>query len=162
MRRKGLLLLFTGDMAEVRGGATAGDTIMANITGGCLCGKVRYSANVDPMFAGICHCHNCQKASGSAFAIVVAVPQAALTVQGDLKTFEDKGDSGKPMYRRFCPECGSTVLDEAGAMPGVLMIQAGTLDDPSWLKPGMQIYCDSAQPWVSLGGEWQRFPKMPG
>jgi len=135
---------------------------MANITGGCLCGKVRFSADVDPMFAGICHCRNCQKETGSAFAIVVAVPQAALTVQGDLKTYEDKGDSGKPMYRRFCPECGSTVVDEAAAMPGVLMIQAGTLDDPSWLKPNMQIYCASAQPWVSLGGEWQRFPKMPG
>ena len=118
--------------------------MMANITGGCLCGKVRFSADVDPMFAGICHCRNCQKETGSAFAIVVAVPQAALTVQGDLKTYEDKGDSGKPMYRRFCPECGSTVVDEAAAMPGVLMIQAGTLDDPSWLKPNMQIYCDSA------------------
>jgi hypothetical protein len=135
---------------------------MAKITGGCLCGKVRYSAEADPMFTGVCHCHNCQKASGSAFAIVVAVPQAALSVQGNLKTYEDKGDSGKPMYRRFCPECGSTVMDEASVMPGALMIQAGSLDDPSWLKPNMQIYCDSAQPWVSLAGEWQRFPKMPG
>jgi len=43
------------------------------------------------------------------------------------------------MYRRFCPKCGSTVLDQAGVMPGVLMIQAGTLDDPGWLKPNMQI-----------------------
>jgi len=135
---------------------------MASITGGCLCGKVRYSTDVDPVFTGVCHCRNCQKASGSAFAIVVAVPQPALTVQGELKTYEDKGDSGQPMYRRFCPECGSTVLDEAGAMPGVLMIQAGTLDDPELVKPAMQIYCDSAQPWVSLGGDWQRFAKMPG
>ena len=134
---------------------------MATITGGCLCGKVRYSAETDPMFAGVCHCRNCQKAGGSAFAIVVAVPEAALDVQGDLKTYQDKGDSGQPMYRRFCPECGSTVMDEAAVMPGVLMIQAGTLDDPSWLKPAMQIYCDSAQPWVALGGEWQSFPKMP-
>jgi len=134
---------------------------MASITGGCLCGKVHYSADVDPIFAGICHCHNCQKATGSAFSAVVAVPQPALTVQGELKIYEDKGDSGSPMYRRFCPECGSAVLAEAAVMPGVVMIQAGTLDDTARLKPGMQIYCDSAQPWVSLDGEWQRFPKMP-
>ena len=42
------------------------------------------------------------------------------------------------------------------------MIRAGTLDDTSWLKPTMEIYCDSAQPWVQLGGGMQRFPKMPG
>lgn len=134
---------------------------MGSVTGGCLCGKVRYNAEADPVFIGVCHCRNCQKESGSAFAIVVGVPQTALIVQGELKTYTDKGDSGQPMYRRFCPECGSTVLDEAGAMPGILMVQVGTLDDPSWVKPTSQIYCDSAQPWVQLGGERQRFPKMP-
>ena len=43
-------------------------------------------------------------------------------------------------------------------MPDVMMIPAGTLDDPSWVKPAMQIYCDSAQPWVKLEGDMQRFP----
>jgi len=135
---------------------------MPQITGGCLCGKVRYSADVEPAFTGVCHCRNCQKESGSAFTIVIGIPQPALSVQGDLKTFEYKGDSGKAMLRRFCPNCGSTVMDEAEAMPGVIMVQVGTLDDPSWVKPAMQIYCDSAQPWVQLGGEMQHFAKMPG
>ncbi len=135
---------------------------MPQITGGCLCGKVRYSADAEPVFTGICHCRNCQKESGSAFAIVIGIPQTALSVQGDLKTFEDKGDSGMAMLRRFCPNCGSTLMDQAMAMPDVIMVQAGTLDDPSWVKPAMQIYCDSAQPWVQLDGEMQRFGKMPG
>jgi len=47
-------------------------------------------------------------------------------------------------------------------MADVMMIPVGTLDDPSAVTPAMQIYCDSAQPWVSLEGERQRFPKMPG
>jgi hypothetical protein len=135
---------------------------MPRISGGCLCGKVRYSADVEPAFTGVCHCRNCQKASGSAFACVVGIPQPALSVQGTLQTYTDKGDTGKAMYRRFCPNCGSTVLDEAEAMPGIVMIQVGTLDDAGWVKPAMQIYCDSAQPWVHLGGEMQQFPKMPG
>jgi hypothetical protein len=46
-------------------------------------------------------------------------------------------------------------------MPGVAIIRAGTLDDRSWVKPVMEIFCDSAQPWVSLTGDRQRFPKMP-
>ena len=131
------------------------------IEGGCLCGKVRYSADAEPAFVGVCHCKNCQKGVGAAFATVVALPKPALSVQGDLKTFDDRGDSGKILFRRFCPECGSSIMDEAEAMPGVVMILTGTLDDASWVKPTMQIYCDSAQPWVKLEGDMKSFPKMP-
>ncbi len=131
------------------------------IEGGCLCGKVRYSADAEPNFVGVCHCKNCQKGSGAAFATVVALPKQALNLEGDLKTFNDRGDTGKTMFRRFCPECGSSIMDEAEAMPNVVMILTGTLDDPSWVKPAVQIYCDSAQPWVELGGNIQRFAKMP-
>jgi hypothetical protein len=130
------------------------------IEGGCLCGKVRYSADTEPAFVGVCHCKNCQKQAGTAFSIVVAIPKPALSMQGTLKTFNDRGESGKAVYRRFCPECGSPILSEADALPGTAIIKAGTLDDTSWLKPGMEIFCDSAQPWVNLGSERQRFPKM--
>jgi hypothetical protein len=73
-----------------------------------------------------------------------------------------RGDSGKSIHRTFCPECGSSIADEADALPDMVMLSAGTLDDPGWVKPAMQIFCDSAQPWVHLGGEMQRFPRMPG
>lgn len=135
---------------------------MAKITGGCLCGKVRYSADAEPAFTALCHCRNCQKQTGSAFSTVVAVPEAALNVTGELKTYEDKGESGQPILRRFCPECGSSVMAEAKVMPGLELIEAGTLDDPSWVTPAMQVWCNSAQPWLALEGEWQRFQKMPG
>ena len=129
--------------------------------GGCLCGKVRYSADAEPIFAGVCHCSTCQKASGSAFNIVVAVPKPAVTLTGNVSTYEGRGDTGSPTYRRFCPACGSPVAVEAAIMADVVMIPVGTLDDPSSLKPAMQIYCDSAQSWALLGGGIQRFPKMP-
>ena len=67
---------------------------MAQIVGGCRCGQVRYSGNAEPAFTGVCHCTNCQKETGAAFNIVVAVPQAALTIQGSPKTYTSKGDSG--------------------------------------------------------------------
>jgi len=101
------------------------------IEGGCLCGKVRYSADAEPEFVGVCHCKNCQKGTGTAFSVVVALPSPALSVQGTLHTFTGRGDSGKITYRRFCPECGSALIDEAEVMPGVTMILAGTLDDTS-------------------------------
>ena len=135
---------------------------MAHIEGGCLCGRVRYRADAEPAFISICHCTDCQKFSGSAFATVVSVPGPALQVSGTLKTFTKTGSSGKPIHRRFCPECGSGIVEEADALPGIAMLNAGSLDDRTWVKPHSQIYCDSAQPWVRLGGEIKRFSKTPG
>jgi hypothetical protein len=131
------------------------------LEGGCVCGKVRYSAEAEPIFVGVCHCTTCQKASGGAFNVVVAVPKPSLNLQGSTHTFTGHGDSGKATYRQFCPDCASPVAMSAEIMPDVVMLPAGTLDDRSWVKPAMEIFCDSAQPWVSLGGDRQRFPKMP-
>jgi hypothetical protein len=54
------------------------------------------------------------------------------------------------------------ILSEPAAASHLANIKADMLEHGSWLKPTTEIYCDSAQPWVSLGGERQRFPKMPG
>ena len=135
---------------------------MPKVEGGCLCGKVRYTIDAEPAFIGVCHCTDCQKFTGSAFSTVIAVPPSSLKVTGTLKTFTKAGDTGKPIHRRFCPECGSGIVDEAVALPDMVMVNVGTLDDPSWVKPGAEVYCDSAQPWVQLGGSQHRFAKMPG
>jgi len=121
---------------------------MGKIEGGCLCGQVRYSAAAEPMFEGVCHCTHCQKQSGTAFSVIIGVQSDALTVTGTLKTFEDRGESGQPVHRQFCPDCGSPVISLVDAMPGFSFIKAGTLDDPSWLAPKLEIWCRSAQPWV--------------
>ena len=131
------------------------------LEGGCLCGKVRYSADAEPMFVGVCHCTSCQKGSGSAFNTVVAVPKPAVSMTGSVSTYEGRGDTGNATYRRFCPDCGSPVAVEAAVMTDVVMIPVGTLDDASAVTPAMQIYCDSAQPWALLEGGIRRFPKMP-
>jgi hypothetical protein len=134
---------------------------MADIEGGCLCGRVRYSVDAEPTFVAVCHCKDCQKFSGSAFATVIGVPTMALRLTGTMRSFTKPGDSGKAIHRYFCPECGSGITDEADAMPDVTMIGAGTLDDPNWVKPTAQIYCDSAQSWVQLGDELKPFAKTP-
>ena len=113
---------------------------MAKIEGGCFCGKVRYSAEAEPIFAGVCHCKSCQKITGTSFSVVVAIPAPALTVTGDLKVYDSVGDSGKGTHSGFCPNCGSPVTDTADVMEGVVMLRAGTMDDQSWLKPTMEIY----------------------
>jgi hypothetical protein len=134
---------------------------MATMTGRCLCGQVHYTVTGDPAFSGICHCRNCQRYTGSAFETVVAFPSETIKVQGELKTYQDTGDSGQPVFRRFCPNCGSGVIADVNVLPGVTLVLAGTLDDPAAFTPTMEVFCSSAQPWMSTGGERARFPKMP-
>ena len=93
----------------------------------CHCGKVGYHANAEPLFTFVCHCTTCQKATGSAFGVMIALPAAALTINGITKTYDFVGDSGKPKRHRFCLECGSGLMNE-GELPGVVIIFAH-LDD---------------------------------
>jgi hypothetical protein len=131
---------------------------MPELTGGCLCGAVRYTSHSAPGFVGVCHCRDCQIHTGSAFAIMVRLPKTALQIQGTIKTYSKLGDTGNPILRFFCPECGSSIADEPTARPGMVNLNAGTLDDPTLVTPTLEIYCDSALPWVQLAG-LQRFAR---
>jgi len=133
---------------------------MAQFNGACLCGKVRYSANADPIFQAVCHCKDCQRATGSAFEPIVAVPEGSLNVQGTLKGFSVKGGSGGSVTRHFCPDCGSTMLTRADALPGMVLLLTGPMDDTSGFKPARQIFCASAQPGMEIAG-LESFPGMP-
>ncbi len=64
---------------------------MPQMTGSCRCGQLRYNADAEPIFTGICHCTDCQKQSGTAFNIVVAVPQPALAIEGSPKSIYEQG-----------------------------------------------------------------------
>jgi hypothetical protein len=135
---------------------------MSDLVGGCLCGKIRYDSKAAPVMTAICHCKNCQKQAGSAFSVIVAVPKSALSVTGTLKTFNDTGSSGKPVRRNFCPDCGSPITTDVEAMPDLVFIKAGTLDDTSSLAPTMEIFCSSTQPWTTRGVQMQKFAQAPG
>jgi hypothetical protein len=98
--------------------------------------------------------------SGSAFSVNVVVPASSVTFKGESPaSYAYKGGSGKPLSRKFCAKCGSSIASEAEALPGVLIIKAGTLDDSSWLKPNTHVWTGSAQPWVQIEPGATTFPK---
>ena len=109
------------------------------IKGGCLCGTVRYTAEADPTSGTVCHCRDCQKFTGSAFAALVRVPKETMTIEGMFKTFSSIGGSGNPILRHFCPECGSSIAEKSAMRPDNIVLNVGTFDDPSVAKPGREI-----------------------
>ena len=81
----------------------------------------------------------------------VVLPAADVTWTGDdLASFADTGESGKSIVRKFCRTCGSSMAVEAEAFPGTVIIKGGSLEDRSWLRPGMHMWTGSAQPWVQI------------
>ena len=119
------------------------------LEGHCLCGSITYVSTAEPVLTGVCHCTDCQRQTGSAGSIVVAVPTNSLEVRGDtLKTYATIGDEhGTKTNRQFCSECGSPIVSRIDAMPDLVFIKAGTLDDTSWLNPTAEFFRRSAQPW---------------
>jgi hypothetical protein len=134
---------------------------MAKLDGSCLCGKITYSCDAEPVATAVCHCTDCQRQTGTSFSIIVGVPSDALHVEGDsLGSFTTVGtDTQQEVARKFCRECGSPIVSVADAMPGMSFIKAGTLDDTSWLEPQMHVWSDSAQPWIPLDNHVG--PKLP-
>lgn len=131
------------------------------ITGGCLCGKVRYAFSTQPLFAGNCHCRDCQKASGSAYTPAMFLPQDTVTITGEVKDFESKGDSGQSVWRQFCPNCGTWVFSKVAVMVGLVGVRAGTLDDTANFEPQINMYTDSAAHWDVMNPLLPKFPKAP-
>ena len=130
-------------------------------TGGCMCGAVRYECSAEPVMTANCHCRDCQRATGGAYASVLLVPRKAVTITGEVKYYDVKGDSGNILSRGFCPTCGSRLFGRPAVMSEVMGILAGSLDDPSGHKPAIDIYTASAQPWDYLNPELPKFPKAP-
>ena len=121
------------------------------MTGGCLCGAVRYECSGEPVFALLCHCRDCQRQSGSAYAAAVRLPAASFRVtQGAPKLYVKTADSGNQVSRAFCPECGCMLFLRVSARPDLVGIRVGTLDDPAALPPDVHIYTRSKLPWVAL------------
>ena len=68
----------------------------------------------------------------------------------NLAIYDDIGDTGGRVYRDFCGNCGSSVLSLVESMSGLAFIKAGTINDTSWINPTLHIWCDSAQPRVTI------------
>lgn len=135
---------------------------MAKVKGSCLCGDVTYESTAEPQMTAVCHCTHCQKTSGSAFSVNLAVPADSFKMSGSPSRYEDKGTSGMPVFRTFCGKCGSAIVSEVVAFPGLMFVKAGTLDDTSWVKPGLEIWTDSAQSWVTMCPNTDKFKANPG
>lgn len=120
---------------------------MADFTGGCLCGAVRYACSGEPAMAGHCHCEDCRRSSGSGHSSHLAVPEASVRLDGEVKGYARAADSGRMVTRYFCPTCGAALYSTNDGMPGMMFLRASSLDDLEVFKPQMHVYASRAASW---------------
>ena len=127
------------------------------VAGGCLCGAVRYTIAVEPINVRICHCHICQKATGSAFFARAMFPRAGIRISGETRGYASSDD----LTRHFCPICGTHVFADRKSNPAAISVTLGTLDDPGAFPPQVQIWTASKMPWLALDEDLPHFTAGP-
>lgn len=121
------------------------------VTGGCLCGYVRYEFTGEPEGATYCHCDDCRRTTGSAFNVGVRMRGESLVISsGGVKAYTKTADSGNSITREFCPGCGSPLFTRSPIHPDHVFVKAGSLDNPSVVRPVDQIWASRKVPWSDI------------
>jgi hypothetical protein len=135
---------------------------MPKLTGGCLCGAVRYELSGAAQIELSCHCRDCQYASGGAPTHVIVMRSQDVTItQGEATEYWSTSAKGRRVARLFCAECGTPLFGKNGKLPQYLAVKVGSLDDPSGFRPQANIWTKSAQPWHHLDAAISRFKANP-
>ncbi|MFZ0098968.1 MAG: GFA family protein [Gemmobacter sp.] len=109
---------------------------MQQVTGGCLCGKVRIMATGRPYRVGLCHCLDCRKHHGALFHASAVFPADAVTIEGEARDYGG---------RCFCPECGSSVFGRSG---DEIEVNLGALDAPDQFTPTYELWTIRRESWL--------------
>jgi hypothetical protein len=125
--------------------------------GGCECGAIRYRMTGDPIFVNCCHCRQCQKLTGSAFAVNAMIERDQVQVmKGPDVLAAEEGEAR-------CPECEVLLwATHRNFGPDILFLRAGTLDEGERLSPSAHFFVRSKHPWITIPeGAWT-FETLPG
>lgn len=130
------------------------------LQGGCQCGAVRYAVDGEPQHVALCHCEGCRKSAGAPAVAWAAFAEDEFSLkQGELTTYNSSGAA----MRSFCPVCGTGICyRNADMLPGIVDIQAATLDDPDALPVQAQIQTAERIGWMATAHELPQFERYPG
>ena len=124
--------------------------------GGCLCGEIRWRALGEVLYASHCHCRQCNKSTGSAFATGVGFRADAVAWKKGEPNFYQSSPNAK---RGFCPHCGSSIswhyLDDE------ISLLIGSFDHPEAIQPREHMMSEQQLPWLKIDDGLPRYPKFP-
>ena len=134
---------------------------MVKLSGGCLCGSIRYSILQQPILAYTCNCRFCQKDTGTAYRSALAILNENVELIGkDFSIYTYKSvEHGRELYKNFCPNCGTTISLKTERFPERQVIMIGTLDDPSQIELSTHMFAEEAFDWVEFPKDHVVYPR---
>ncbi len=125
----------------------------ATRTASCRCGQLTATCTGEPVRVSVCHCLDCQKRSGSPFAIQARFPADRVAITGEQRSYTHVGDSGAATEFRFCPTCGATLFYSGGGFPDLIAIPVGAFADPAFPAPAFSVWEERKHEWVVISGD---------
>ncbi len=119
-------------------------------TASCSCGQLGLTTGDEPVRVSICHCLDCQRRSGSVFAVQARFPRDGVTITGSSSTWSRVGDEGGGATFHFCPRCGVIVYFVNTWDDAHLMVPVGVFADPDFPAPTVSVYDNRMHGWVKL------------
>jgi hypothetical protein len=132
------------------------------LSGGCLCGSVRYEVSEPLVSATYCHCTRCQRRTGSAAAASARIAPGSLRILSgeELVKAYDPGDGG--FLKEFCSSCGGALWSRSPKDPEVVAVRLGTFDGDPGIRPQQRQFVAYAAAWEPIPDDGlPRFPERP-
>jgi hypothetical protein len=132
----------------------------ADLTGGCLCGAVRFELARPPHEAGWCHCTRCQRRTGTVASASGAVDPADFHVVrggGSIRAWRPPGGG---FEKAFCVVCGAHLFSRDADPPTRLAVRLGAFDGDPQVRPSYRQFTDDAAVWEPLPQD--RLKRYPG
>ena len=131
-----------------------------SLTGGCICGQVKYQIIDKPLFTQACHCKDCKVLTGSSYVVNSSILENTLIVEGEVSSTELKAGSGASYKTFFCTKCGTYVYADYDSAVGRLTVRTKTLDNSEKFPPQVHIFTKDKDPWLNLSEDVICFKEM--
>jgi hypothetical protein len=134
------------------------------LTGGCMCGAVRYEIAEPLGPATYCHCKRCQRRTGGAWSAQARIAPGSMRIVSGEELLRSWDPPGGGYAKVFCASCGSSMWSRHPKDPEIVAVRLGTFDSDPGVRPGVRQWMDSAATWEPVPDDGlPRFPEQrPG
>lgn len=130
------------------------------LSGGCLCGRIRYEIEGKPRFMYQCYCGKCRAASGASFVTNIIVDAARFRITAGKESLAAY-ESSPQKFRHFCSSCGSPIYSHGEKTKHVVSVRCGTLNQDPGVRVAYHAFVASKAPWADICDDQPQFAEWP-
>ena len=116
----------------------------------CSCRQLMLRTTEEPLRVSICHCHACQRRTGSVFGVQARFREGSVVIRGHATAYVRRGDTGQSATFHFCPVCGSTLYYRFDSVEGLIGVPVGAFANPAFPAPNISVFEECMHPWVTV------------